>query len=230
MKYCLSLIVLFTMSNCLKAQDSCDKKSSFNLPIGIYFSSKSFIAKKSDLKKPFRVVVNYSQQFVADSVIYGNTFEIVDSTKIDHYVFGFYDGQDMYINIDQEINGGFFHKNRGGFFRVERLGRHSYILTERGLQIPFVVFMPLTAAAAITTVSVNALMAAKAASNINKMDIYYFNRKRKLMKATPTGIGFLLKDEKDLFEAYESESKITNEVIIKYLNKINDRYPDWEVK
>jgi hypothetical protein len=228
MKYNLAFIAIFYFSHCLIAQDSSARKLSFNLPVGIYYTSKSFIAKKPDLKKPFRVVVNYSKQFVADSIIYGNTFEMIDSTNIEGYVFGFYDGEDMYINIDQEIHGGFFHKNRGGFFKVEKLGRHSYILTERGLQIPFVIFMPLTAAAAITTVSVNALMAAKASSNINKMDIYYFNRKRKLIKATPTGIGFLLKDEKDLFEAYENESKITNEIMLKYLKKINDRYPDWQ--
>lgn len=64
--------------------------------------------------------------------------------------------------------------------------------------------------------------------NINKFDLYYIGKKKTFLKAIPTGIGFLLKNDKDLYDAYESENEITNEVMLKYLDKMNDRYPDWE--
>jgi hypothetical protein len=217
-------------------QDSAAVKKEPFVPIGIYYKSKSFFNKKPDFERPFRVVVNYRYRFIGDSVVYGNTFQVLDSTIISGFVFGFYDGADMYINVaeqikrDQGMSRGLIdlvEGNNGGFFKLEKLGRHPYVLVEQGFTMPILIISPLSAAAGIlTSAGVNSLLAAKAAADMNKMDVYYFSLRDKFKRATPESIGFLLKKEKDLYEAYSNEPHITTEVIVKYLNKLNDRYPD----
>jgi len=237
-KVCSLIASLLLVLNVI-GQDSIPVKKEPFVPIGIYYKSKSFFNKKPDFERPFRVVVNYRYRFSGDSVVYGNTFQVLDSTIISGFVFGFYDGVDMYVNVEEQIkrskgfmSGGLadlvnLGVNNGGFFRIQKLGRHPYVLVERGFSMPILIISPLSAAGALlTSVGVNSLMAAKAAANINKMDVYYFSLKDKFLKATPEGIGFLLKKEKDLYEAYSNETHITTEVIVKYLDKLNDRYPD----
>jgi hypothetical protein len=243
MQKACSLIAFLLLVLTVFGQDSAAVKKELFVPIGIYYTSKSFFNKKTDFERPFRVVANYRYRFIGDSVVYGNTFQVLDSTIISGFVFGFYDGVDMYINVEAQIrkDQAFMSKglirglvdladlgnNNGGFFKIEKLGRHPYVLVERGFTMPILIISPLSAAAGIlTSVGVNSLLAAKAAANINKMDVYYFSLKDKLRRATPEGIGFLLKNEKDLYEAYSNEPHITTEVIVKYLNKLNDRYPD----
>ena len=46
------------------------------------------------------------------------------------------------------------------------------------------------------------------------------------MKATTEGVGFLLKKDKDLFEEYGNEPNKIETIMLKYINKMNERYPD----
>ena len=235
MKKNLALFVSIIFCVHLAAQDSIVEKKTF-LPTGIYYTTKSLFEKKPDLQKPFELITNYRLTFGnGDTVPYGQTCRLLDSSKIEKEFSCFFDGKDLYINVDEQIRKdksplakGIIHlgKDDGGFFKMDKLGKHSYILVKRGFTVPIVFFTPFTVAANIATASVNSLMAAKAVTNMNDVDVYYFNRKRKLLQATPTGIGFLLKDDKDLYDAYENEPRITTEVMIKYLDKMNERYPD----
>ena len=68
---------------------------------------------------------------------YGYTFMITDSIKIKQDVFGFCDGNDMYVKVDDGLR----TKNNGTpggwpykilireFFKLAKLGRYAYIVT-----------------------------------------------------------------------------------------------------
>jgi len=58
--------------------------------------------------------------------------------------------------------------------------------------------------------------------------IRYLGKKKEFINATPDVIGFLLRQDKDLFEAYGNEKKRTPDIMRKYLDKMNNRYPDWD--
>jgi len=64
--------------------------------------------------------------------------------------------------------------------------------------------------------------------NINHLEIRYRSKKKKLIKAYPDGIGFLLKEDKDLHKVYGQEKGKTKAVLRKYLDKMNESSPDWD--
>ena len=98
---------------------------------------------------------------------------------------------------------------------MSKLGRHAYIIKysydfyesrRDGIVVPESMFY----------------------KDINHLIIHYLSKKKELTIATPDGIGFLLKKDKDLFEEYSNEKRRTPDVLRKYLDKMNERYPDWD--
>ena len=85
---------------------------------------------------------------------------------------------------------------------------------ERNLRHKF-----LTAAFSFSVFAVGEIASTK------KHMICFFNKKGKYLQATKESVGYLLKDEKDLIEAYEHEKKFNSIVYTKYLILMNQKYP-----
>jgi hypothetical protein len=63
------------------------------------------------------------------------------------------------------------------------------------------------------------------AVSVPQKTVFYLNDKGKFHEATPQSIRFLLRNEKDLVEEFDNEPKLAVDVYIKYLIKMNQRYP-----
>ncbi len=202
------------------AQDSIFIKNVRMMPVGVYKTQKSFFNKKPDIEKMVMPLVNYVKNKKSDSSIaYGFTYQFLDSVKADVNAFAFCDSSNVYIQTE-----------RGAFFKCNGFGKHPYLYV-RELRYP-VVFMPMSNS--LAGLQEDLLFFAfelfDDALRRKKICLHYFNRKKQLIKATPESVGFLLKKDKDFFEAYGNEPKKTEEVMLKYLDKMNERYPTWEVK
>lgn len=209
------VVALFT-----KSQDSPLIKNIRLLPAGIYKTQKSFFDRRPDIEKKVTPVIHYVKNKKEDSsVAYGFSYKFADSTKTDLAVFAFCDSNDVYIQTE-----------KGVFFKCAGFGRHPYLYV-RELSYP-VVFLPMSNSLAGLQQDIFffAFELFDNAVRKKKICLHYFNRKKHLVKATPEGVGFLLKKDKDLFEAYGSEPKKTEAVMLKYINMMNERYPAWEVK
>jgi len=55
--------------------------------------------------------------------------------------------------------------------------------------------------------------------------VFYFNKNGKLLEATPQSIGFLLRSDNELHDAFLKEEKMNNDVFRKYLIAMNNKYP-----
>ena len=201
------------------AQDSLLIKNIQQMPVGVYKTQKSFFDKKPDIEKAVKAVVNYIKDKKSDSSIgYGYTYEFIDSSKLNLKVFAFCDGKNAYIQTERNV-----------FFKCEGFGRHPYLYVRElayGTYLPYATNMAQLRGEII----MNSFSALLDALRKKKLLLHYFNRKRQLMKATPEGVGFLLKKDKDFFEEYGNEPKKTEAIMLKYLNKMNERYPAWEEK
>ncbi|HOZ77623.1 MAG TPA: hypothetical protein PLY34_06475 [Ferruginibacter sp.] len=203
----------------VSAQDSINIRNLRQMQVGVYKTQKSFFARKADIEKPVRAVVNIIKDKKSDSSIaYGYTYGFVDSTKPDMKVFAFFDGQNVYIQTEKNV-----------FFKLDGFGRHPYGYLR---EIEYGTYLPMGTSLSGIGYDLPAAGFSLLFNAIRKRKIclHYFNRRRQLMKATPEGVGFLLKKDKDLFEAYGNEPQKTEAVMLKYLNKMNERYPTWEVK
>ncbi|HOZ80510.1 MAG TPA: hypothetical protein PLY34_21135 [Ferruginibacter sp.] len=64
-----------------------------------------------------------------------------------------------------------------------------------------------------------------AAVSTPQKTVFYMNEKGKFHEATPQSIRYLLRNEKDLVKEFDDEPKMNIEIFIKYLLKMNQRYP-----
>jgi|GEM_PF-2578463 len=201
------------------AQDSISTKNLQHLPVGVYLTQKSFYNKKPDIVKPLNAVVHYVKIKSPDTLIsYGFQFQFEDSTKANLNAFAFNDGNNTYIQTEKNI-----------FFKCAGFGMYPYLYVRQlkyGSGFP-AVGLPLDFSQLLIESTVTGVLNA---SRKRKLYLHYFNKNRQLVKATPEAIGFLVKREKDLFEAYGNEPQKTEEVMLKYLDEMNKRYPTWEVK
>jgi hypothetical protein len=66
---------------------------------------------------------------------------------------------------------------------------------------------------------------ADAAVSSDRRELWYVNKEGRFLKATPQAVGFMIKGEKDFLKEFDSEKKYTQETLMKYLEKMNGRYP-----
>ena len=108
---------------------------------------------------------------------YGYTYEILDSTKNEKPAFCFYDGKDVYVKMDDITwNYGIFYRDRGGFFKMNKLGSYPYFFMRKGFSSVIVFFLPASVAATVATIIVNSAITAKAVLDVNKLDIFFYNK------------------------------------------------------
>jgi hypothetical protein len=236
----LSLILLISLPGL--TQDTSLVKSKLFVPVGCYYSQKSFFNKTPDSEKPFRVVKNYYHKQNGDSINYGSKIEWKDDSTGEYSnaaeewldssgnpvkIFCFFDGKDMYLHSGK-LDGSeqYILKGKGLFYKMDGIGKFPYTFAKSGFSMPVILFfVPLTEATQIATLAINSLIAANSAVNMNRAGLFYFNKKREFVKATPERIAWLLMKDKDFYHEYEKEKKVTIMVMHKYLQKMNDRYP-----
>ena len=112
----LFFLIFFTFL-LTSAQDSISIKNLLQMKVGVYKTQKNFFAKMPDIEKPLQTVINYIKDKKSDSSIaYGYSYKFIDSSKIDKKAFGFFDGQNMYIQTEKNI-----------FFKCKGFGRYPYL-------------------------------------------------------------------------------------------------------
>lgn len=200
------LVVLFlTISSASFSQNVDSIKQS---KIGIYQSYQELQKGKPSIIKPFKIERQYYILNI-DTVVTGYTYRFIDSTPIVKNAFGLYDGNQFYI----------MHK-KGALEKMTSEGKFPY-------KIYYAAKDEVKGADIIDA----AASAEGAVRLLDKMIsspkdvIIYFNKKGKAMEATPQSIGVLLRGDKDLLKEFEKEKKYGSEVYIKYLQKMNERYP-----
>jgi len=203
------LILSILLSSILFAQDSL-KSPLANLKKGIYYSYSHFISNKPTSTSPLAIdtILDYNE---TDTFISGYDYHFLDSSDKPKDLFSLYDGKNLYLYFGSSLKFSLMTGLRkmsypSHLFQKADGGRFPYILLGRPVFI-----------------SINGLV--DAAASINKQELWYFNKEGKFLKATAQAIGVFLRSEKDLLKEYEKEKRYNNEVYIKYLIQMNQRYP-----
>lgn len=188
-----------------------------NRKIGIYQYYDEFVQNHPGILKPFKVVYKVTvDKETHDTLQKGLTYQFLDSSRTDREVWGLFDGEKVY-----------FHVNRDLFSPVNYVGRYTFLLLDdrdrAGFRFPF--YSVLTATSVLELLAIPAEDAlAKAISPIKKK-LYYYNEKGKLIEATSQSIGWLIRKDKDLVKEMHDEKNLNINTFIKYLVKMNERYP-----
>lgn len=199
----LSALLIFTIPSFGQDIDSVRKSK-----IGIYQTFEELQAGKPSITKDFKIDRQYYILNI-DTVVTGYTYHFIDSSPIVTKGFGLYDGNHFYI----------MHKK--GVLEM---------MTQEG-KFPYKVYYAVKPDVKGGDIVNAAIGIEGAVGLLDKMIsspkdvIIYFNKKGKIMEATPQSIGVLLRSDKDFLKEYEKEKKYNNEVYIKYLKKMNERYP-----
>lgn len=193
---------------------------------GIYKSWKEYISNSPSVTDSFLMIPNYRYTSrdstdsipngaaitIKDTVLTGFHFKMVNttSTKKQKAVFGMFDGKNLYIR-KFGLLGLDYEDGEQIFLKADYIGRYPFVLSKQRRKLN------------LLTVSLLAV----ADANIAKVpeDLYYFNKSGDFLPATPQAVGFLLRKDKDLFDAFNKEKVINNNTYIKYLVKMNERYP-----
>ncbi len=197
---------LFLLVYCFSAIGQ-DTASVHRPRIGVYKTAEEFLAGTPSVTKPFAIDKKY-YILNTDTVITGYTYRFADSTPIVKNGFGIYDGEHFYV-MDK----------KGNLERLDQAGKHPYkfyasVNTGKLMAGDFIV-------AGLVGIAGRFIDGALFPKDM----VIYLNKKGKFLEATPQSIGVLLRGDKDLLKEYEKEKKYTTEVFIKYLQKMNERYP-----
>ena len=213
MKAVFFSLLLSCITFTVVAQEIQTPASTLNkLKPGIYQFWEEFINNVPFIKQPFTVITNYHITEEKDSLVKNYNYKFLDSTIKHKKAFGFFDGKNIYVEdvlTRHVINIG--HKQQ--FLKIDYIGRFPFMILNR--KTVLIGGDPVTAIAG----AVDALITRP------KEEIWYFNKKGGFLQATPQAIGYLLINDKDLRKEYIAEKKFNNEIFLKYLLKMNERYP-----
>ena len=140
----------------------------------------------------------------------------MDSTIKRKRVFRFLEVKAMYVSAD--FNGDIFNELQQWFYKLDFIGKFSFFTVNskiRSLMSTDVIGGAIHLA--IKAVADNSIHATN--------ELWYFNSKGKLLRATSQAIGYLLRNDNDFHEEFEKEKKFTDAVYRKYLIMMNGRYP-----
>jgi len=200
------LIFLFFSKKLISQQ----KSDSVILKKGIYKTKEELLNNTPSILNPFSFTLFSVASKNGTINYYTIGYQFDDTSKPQKKVFGFCDGNDVYVRIIEYEKGFNEHK----FYRLTHLGKFPFItLNHTTIALPFYNTMPMFAlgVAAYTATS-------------PQIEVWYFNKKGVFSKATEQAFYFLLKEDKDLYKEFGSENHYNSNVYIKYLLKMNERY------
>ena len=157
----------------------------------------------------FVVVPNYFK----DSVIINFSLKYANTTIKYKHLFGFFDGKDMFIN-DKEfgIRRNLFDFSQK-FLKLNYVGRYPFLVVD---------IKRIYLGGGLSGLLVGA---ADAFASPPKEEVWYFNKNGRSLKATTQSVGFLVSKDKDFTKEFNSEKPLNNNAFIKYIIKMNKRYP-----
>jgi hypothetical protein len=223
------------------AQDSAySKQKMTNRKVGIYADYEEFLKNEPSITKSFIIMpIFYIDSVKKDSIIVGLTYRFQDSSKLIKKVWGLYDGEKTYYNLDYLFLVPFSYTARYSMF-IQDTG--TQVMTYNGsvfttsLLSAYANYEPkgsnlLSLGLGLLTgnpgLIVNSIPTnfSIMPTKIKKKTVMYINRKGILMDATDETIGFFLRHERDLSQAFNKEKKSTADVYIQYIMAMNARYP-----
>lgn len=202
LKQLTAIVVLCIISTTIFAQDAFDSlQHPLNRKVGVYKTYKDFLKNNPVISKPIRVIrIKPGKKTISPK--YRCVFD--DSSSIDQRVWGIFDGEKIYY----------------------RTGRADFIPMNFAGKFSFYIYKDYTKLKATSPVYM-AMRPALTKSGLGMFDysINFFNEKGTLKKATNQAIGWLIRNEKDFIAEYNKEEYLDNETFLKYLLKMNKRYP-----
>ncbi len=176
---------------------------------GIYRNEKEFIDNNPFIKASAIVTPKYKTNSKNDTtnITYEAKFfnaNFSDSAKQIRNSFGFCDGKNRFIEKD------------GAYYMIKNFGKYPYFYEDSPFAFTLINGNPF--------IMVTSILVSTTSNLITPKVLVYFNKKGILRNATEQSIGFLLKQDKDLEKAFYKERPMNNNVFLKYLDKMNQRY------
>ena len=99
---CLFIVLLLGLTTLSLAQDSTySKQKMTNRKVGIYTNYEEFLKNEPSITKSFIIMpIFYVDLVKKDSIIIGLTCRLQDSSKLTKKIWGLYDGDKTYYNLD----------------------------------------------------------------------------------------------------------------------------------
>lgn len=223
------------------AQDSTYSNQKLtNRKVGIYANYEEFLKNEPSITKSFMIMpIFYVDSVKKDSIIIGLTYRYQDSSKLTKKIWGLYDGDKTYFNIDYLFLIPFSYTGKYSIY-IQDTGKQVMIYNGKmfttSLLSAYMNYEPkgsnlLSLGLGLLTVNpgliVNSIPIHTSfkLTTFSKRYVSYINRKGELMSANDQNIAFFLRNEKDLSRAFEKEKESTADVYIKYIMAMNARYP-----
>ncbi len=237
LKYLLTAITIGLTLSCFAQEKADENQPLTNRKVGIYATYQEFLKNEPSITKAFAVIpIFYIDKVKMDSTIVGFTYRFQDSSKPFKKVWGLYDGDKTYYNLDYLSLIPFSYTGRYSMV-IQDTGTHR--MSYDGSQFSSILggaYGTYNAAkVGLGLMGLGVFVLDNWILNSNKDDnrpikitkktVMYINRKGELMSTTGQAIGFFLRGEKDLSQAFNKEKMATADVYIKYIMAMNARYP-----
>jgi hypothetical protein len=195
-KISLSICLILTSYTHLFAQQTHNKQD------GIYKTYQEFLDNKPSITKPFKLVIDTSINNKHHDTLYKvSTYKFFDGAKRIKNIWGLCDSGVLYANTD------------AGFVPLTFSGKYSFIIFNEKNR-----FQGISPETVVLSALDNLL-------SPSKKQLIYFKENGDAIIATDQAIGWLLRKDKDLVEAFNKEAKTSIQVYRKYLLAMNERYP-----
>ena len=187
---------------------------------GIYLTEKEAAKNSPSKTSSFTFTPQYGIIDGRDTVEFCDYLNLNDSTIKRKKIFGFSNGEDIYVRIIEYeetglitslLNNLFYHR----FFKLNYVGRFSFIKIKPTKKM-IVKYKDGEHKINISNLPNDPFFTIE--------DVWYFDKKGVLRKATEQAFYFLLKDDKDLSKKFAAERHKTSTTYVKYLIEMNDRY------
>ena len=193
------------------------------LKIGIYKTEKEAATNSPSITTDFRCTPFKGMIEPNDSIWFCDCIQLDDSTINRKRIFGFSNGRDIYVRITEyEKDGGgliltilnpfFYHR----FYKLDYVGKFSFIRIKPAKRMKVITEEGKTVKVDVSNMQKDPLFTID--------DVWYFDKKYVLRKATEQAFYFVLKDDRDLSKAFAREKPKNADTYIKYLMLLNERY------
>jgi hypothetical protein len=199
------LTLLIVSCTSLNAQQPTQRQT------GIYKTYQEFLDNKPSITKAFALMVDTCIDFERHDTTFSSFYRYIENKKRIKNVWGLCDSGVVYADTEQ------------GLVPISYTGRYPFIVFEE--KNTMTVGIPLASAAVPTAIGFTVLMGLDNLLSPSRKRLLYFNAKGEAIIASDQSIGWLLRKDKDLAEAFNHEVKTNIQVYRKYLLAMNERYP-----
>ena len=191
------------------------------LKVGIYKTEKEAATNSPSVTADFRCTPLKGMIEPNDSIGFCDCIQLDDSTINRKRIFGFSNGKDIYVRIIEYEKTGlittlldpfFYHR----FYKMDYIGKFSFIRIKPAKRMKVSTVEGKTVKDDVSNMQKDPLFTID--------DVWYFDKKYVLRKATEQAFYFVLKDDKDLYKEFGAERHKNAALYVKYLIILNERY------